>query len=195
MLRTKFFRQEVSTSSRSLPTNSQTKGLRSKRRISLIFSRQTHSYQPSFAIVATNNLHWDRSKLTLIYRIITTDLLHPPFHYFSANVLTVPIFIRDRSLIMGGGRWVINTNMLGSWKRRRMSNVWWGPWQKGKSPGNEVGGPSNGSRLGWGVLLVKHETFQSLINLFFPKLLASRGTVTNWFLKYKLWYLNLDFQN
>ena len=34
MLRTKFFRQEVSTSSRSLPTNSQTKGLRSKRRIS-----------------------------------------------------------------------------------------------------------------------------------------------------------------
>jgi hypothetical protein len=39
MLRTKFFRQEVSSSSRSLPTNSQTKGLPSKRRIPLYFPR------------------------------------------------------------------------------------------------------------------------------------------------------------
>jgi hypothetical protein len=37
--RAKFFRQEVSSSSRSLPTNSQTKGLRSKRRIPLYFPR------------------------------------------------------------------------------------------------------------------------------------------------------------
>ena len=39
-------------------------------------------------------------------------------------------------------------------KGRRMSNdVWWGP-----------GPVTDGSRLGWGVLLIKHETFQSLIN-------------------------------
>jgi hypothetical protein len=94
--RANFFRREVSSSSRSLPTNSQTKGLRSKRRISLVFPTHFHSYQPSFAIIATNNLHWDRSKLTVIYRIITTHLLHPPFHYFSANVLTVSIFISDK---------------------------------------------------------------------------------------------------
>jgi hypothetical protein len=95
--REKFFRRAVSSSSRSLPTNSQAKGLRSKRRISLVFSTHFHSYQPSFAIIATiNNLHWERSKLTLIYRIITIHLLHPPFHYFSANVLTVSIFISDK---------------------------------------------------------------------------------------------------
>ena len=49
--RAKFFRREVSSSSRSLPTNSQTKGLRSKRRISLVFSTHFDSYQPSFAII------------------------------------------------------------------------------------------------------------------------------------------------
>ena len=54
--RAKFFRREVSSSSRSLLTNSQTKGLRSKRRISLVFSTHFHSYQPSFVIIATNNL-------------------------------------------------------------------------------------------------------------------------------------------
>ena len=54
--RAKFFRREVSSSSRSLLTNSQTKGLGSKRRISLVFSTHFHSYQPSFAIIATNNL-------------------------------------------------------------------------------------------------------------------------------------------
>ena len=27
---------------------------------------------------------------------MTTHLLHPPFHHFSANVLTVPIFINDK---------------------------------------------------------------------------------------------------
>ena len=50
--RAKFFRREVSPSSRSLPTNSQTKGLRSKRRISLVFPTHFHSHQPSFAIIA-----------------------------------------------------------------------------------------------------------------------------------------------
>ena len=45
--RAKFFRREVSSSSRSLLTNSQTKGLRSKRRIYLVFSTHFHSYQPS----------------------------------------------------------------------------------------------------------------------------------------------------
>jgi hypothetical protein len=57
--RAKFFRREISSSSRSLSTNSQTKGLRSKRRISLVFSTHFHSYQPGFAIIATNNLHWE----------------------------------------------------------------------------------------------------------------------------------------
>ena len=52
--RAKFFRREVSSSSRSLPTNSRTKGLRSKRRISLVFSTHFHSYQPSFAIIDSN---------------------------------------------------------------------------------------------------------------------------------------------
>ena len=52
--RGKFFRREVSSSSRSLPTNSQTKSLRSKRRISLVFSTHFHSYQPSFAIIDSN---------------------------------------------------------------------------------------------------------------------------------------------
>ena len=53
--RAKFFRREVSSSSRSLPTNSQTKSLRSKRRISLVFSTHFHSYQPSFAIIDSIN--------------------------------------------------------------------------------------------------------------------------------------------
>ena len=44
-------------SSRNLSTNSQTKGIRSKLRISLVFSTHFHSYQPGFAIIATNNLH------------------------------------------------------------------------------------------------------------------------------------------
>ena len=52
--RGKFFRREVISSSRSLPTNSQTKSLRSKRRISLVFSTHFHSYQPSFAIIDSN---------------------------------------------------------------------------------------------------------------------------------------------
>jgi hypothetical protein len=54
--RGKFFRREVSPSSRSLPTNSQTKSLRSKRRISLVFSSHLvlHSYQPSFATIDSN---------------------------------------------------------------------------------------------------------------------------------------------
>jgi hypothetical protein len=29
--------------------------------------------------------------------------------------------------------------------------------------------------VGGGVLLIKHETFQSLINLFFPKIFGERG--------------------
>ena len=44
--RAKFFRREVSSSSRSLPTNSQTKGLRSKRRISLVFSTSCTQSMP-----------------------------------------------------------------------------------------------------------------------------------------------------
>jgi hypothetical protein len=33
----------------------------------------------------------------------------------------------------------------------------------------------DGLRLGWGVLLIKHETFQSLINLFPQKIVGDRG--------------------
>jgi hypothetical protein len=55
--RAKLFCREVSPSSRSLPTNSQTKGLRSKRRISLVFPTHFHFHQPSFAIIAIKNGH------------------------------------------------------------------------------------------------------------------------------------------
>ena len=63
-----------------------------------------------------------------------------------------------------------------------MSNVWWGP-----------GPVTDGSRLGWGVLLIRHETFQSLINLFSPKLLASEGGGAYQFsaVTFELMYRNL----
>jgi hypothetical protein len=59
-------------------------------------------------------------------------------------------------------------------------------------------------KIGVGVLLIKHETFQSLINLFSLKMLASWGggggskknssrTIFSNFQIIKLTYLNLDF--
>jgi hypothetical protein len=48
-------------------------------------------------------------------------------------------------------------------KDDELSNVRWGP-------------VTDGSRLGWGVLLIKHETFPSLINLFSSNFLASGGS-------------------